>query len=51
MVVKYFVSIDIKGQPAFSGGRRPGDAIPRGVYMHYMLCEDIVNTQLGNKQR
>jgi len=41
---KIEITFDIKGQPAFSGGRRPGDAIPRGVCIYYTLCEDIVNT-------
>ncbi len=35
----------IKGQPAFAGGRRPGDAISRGVCIYYTPCVPFVNTK------
>jgi len=36
-------SLLFKGQPALSGGRRPGDAISRGVCFHYTWSEHFVN--------
>lgn len=36
----------IKGQPAFSGGRRPGDAISGGVCSYYTQSESFVNTHV-----
>jgi len=32
------------GQPAVSGGRRPGDAISRGVYLYYKAFLMPVNS-------
>jgi len=37
----------IKGQPAISGGRRPEDAISRGVYLYCIQFYKVVNMRLA----
>jgi len=43
MTLSTITSRLFKGQPALSGGRRPGDAISRGVCLHYTWSGHFVN--------
>jgi hypothetical protein len=43
MTLATMTSLVFKGQPALSGGRRPGDAISRGVCFYYTWGWHFVN--------